>query len=104
MDGFLTIAVCPPLCLKRINHSSTNQNAVELIEYDLRLVAINYLKTWFALDVTSGVPFALIELLLGSASGASSLKTLKVSRLLRFLKLTRLLRMEKIFSSLDRGE
>jgi len=70
------------------------------VEYDRWRVALVYFKSWFVLDVISGIPFALIELLASSDPGA--LKSLKVLKLLRFLKLGRLLKFEKIISNLDR--
>jgi hypothetical protein len=72
------------------------------VEFDRKRVAVNYLKSWFILDVVSGVPFALIELLISGGCGDSPLKSAKALKLLRFLKLGRLLKMEKILSSLDR--
>lgn len=63
-------------------------------------MAKNYLKSWFLLDVVSGIPFALIELV--SGNGAGALSSIKSMKLLRFLKLGRLLKMEKILSNLDR--
>ena len=57
------------------------------------------------MDVVSGIPFALLELLMGSdssAGGAGSVKSAKILKLLRFLKLGRLLKFEKIISTLDR--
>jgi hypothetical protein len=46
------------------------------VEYDRKLVALNYGSSWFVLDVVSGVPFALLELILESGTGGqtSSLK------------------------------
>jgi len=70
------------------------------VEYDRWRVALVYFKSWFVLDVISGIPFALIELLVSSDPGA--LKSLKVLKILRFLKLGRLLKFEKIISNLDR--
>ena len=81
---------------------------VEVVEYDRWRVAVSYSKTWFLLDVVSGVPFAAIELILnggGSGAdggGAGALKNVKILKLLRFLKLGRLLKLEKILSNLDR--
>eukprot|EP00614_Pseudopedinella_elastica_P009436 CAMPEP_0172599062 /NCGR_PEP_ID=MMETSP1068-20121228/19154_1 /TAXON_ID=35684 /ORGANISM="Pseudopedinella elastica, Strain CCMP716" /LENGTH=747 /DNA_ID=CAMNT_0013399195 /DNA_START=167 /DNA_END=2406 /DNA_ORIENTATION=+ len=74
----------------------------ELIEFDSFRIAINYIKTWFVLDVVSGVPFALLELISGNDSEGGALKSAKSLKLLRFLKLGRLLKMEKILSNLDR--
>lgn len=82
-----------------------------LIEFDRKRVAWNYGTSWFVLDVVSGIPFALIEIILSaleggstdaSGSGGGQLKSLKSLKLLRFLKLGRLLKLEKILSSLDR--
>ena len=74
-----------------------------LVEYDRKRVAWSYASTWFVLDVVSGVPFSLIELILSSnTSGTDSLKSIKSLKLLRFLKLGRLLKIEKILSNLDR--
>jgi len=72
------------------------------VEYDRRRVAISYIKTWFILDVVSGIPFALLDLVMSNGSGDSPLKSAKVLKLLRFLKLGRLLKLEKILSNLDR--
>ena len=85
----------------------------DLVEYDSWRVAENYIKTWFTIDVVSGVPFAAIELIIeasssggvsddhgGSSTGA--LSSAKSAKLLRFLKLGRLLKIEKILSNLDR--
>jgi hypothetical protein len=71
----------------------------EQVEYDRYRVAVSYGKTWFALDVISGVPFGLLELIMSGDAGA--LKSAKSLKLLRFLKLGRLLKMDKILSNLD---
>ena len=83
-----------------------------LVEYDRQKVAWSYGTSWFILDVVSGIPFALIEIILGAmteadsseggSSGGGQLKSAKSLKLLRFLKLGRLLKLEKILSSLDR--
>ena len=74
-----------------------------IVEYDVRRIARRYLKSWFILDVVSGIPFGLLEILLSASTGdASTLKLVKSLRLIRFLKLGRLLKVEKIMSSLDR--
>jgi len=89
--------------------SSSKDDAA--IEFDRKRVAWHYGTSWFVLDVVSGIPFALIEIILGEMSGGSSdadtssgkqLKSLKSLKLLRFLKLGRLLKLQKIMSSLDR--
>ena len=66
------------------------------------------MKFWFGLDVVSGIPFMIIDLIAGVCgedggdSGAQNLKALKLLRILRFAKLMRLLKIGKILGSLDR--
>ena len=81
----------------------TEDEGGKLIEYDRGLIAKRYFRTWFWLDVASGIPFALLELVFVASLGdASTLKIVKALRLVRFLKLGRLLKVEKILSNLDR--
>jgi hypothetical protein len=53
------------------------------------------------LDVVSGIPFPLIEIIVGDETNGS-LSSLKSLKILRFAKLGRLLKLEKILSNLDR--
>ena len=81
----------------------TEDEGSKLIEYHRGLIAKRYFRTWFWLDIASGIPFALLELVfLASLGDASTLKIVKSLRLIRFLKLGRLLKVEKILSNLDR--
>ena len=74
-----------------------------MVEYDRMRVAKNYATSWFVLDVVSGVPFALLDLIMNSGTdNTGSLKSAKTLKLLRFLKLGRLLKIDKILSGLDR--
>jgi len=57
-----------------------------------REIALNYLKTWFFLDLISVVPFDLIALLLDN----NNLKVVRIFRLLRLLKLVRIFRASRI--------
>lgn len=91
---------------------SVSINDEEQVEYDRWRVAKSYTKSWFLLDIVSGVPFAALELIIEAtnegitdASGKSSsgaLSSAKSLKLLRFLKLGRLFKIEKILSNLDR--
>jgi len=83
------------------------------VELDPKEVARHYLKGWFAIDVMSGIPYALILLVAGPSDDsepnwASNLKILKLSRtfrvlrLMRFLKISRLLKNAKLLKSMDR--
>eukprot|EP00614_Pseudopedinella_elastica_P004136 CAMPEP_0172592174 /NCGR_PEP_ID=MMETSP1068-20121228/11054_1 /TAXON_ID=35684 /ORGANISM="Pseudopedinella elastica, Strain CCMP716" /LENGTH=205 /DNA_ID=CAMNT_0013389011 /DNA_START=50 /DNA_END=663 /DNA_ORIENTATION=+ len=74
---------------------------LEIVEYDRWRVAVSYFQSWFFLDVISGIPFALLELLMAN-SNPGALKGAKILKLLRFLKLGRLLKFDKILSNLDR--
>jgi len=76
---------------------------VVLVEFDRKRVALSYATSWFVLDVVSGIPFALLDLIMNSGTdNAGSLKSAKTLKLLRFLKLGRLLKIDKILSGLDR--
>jgi hypothetical protein len=64
----------------------------------------SYMKTWFLLDVVSGIPFMLVELITATQGieKGNLIKAVKTLRLLRFLKLVRLLKISKILSTVDR--
>jgi len=63
-----------------------------------RLIAQNYLRGWFTIDVVSCIPFDLVTILLEDAGDDfSKLKFLRAMRLLRLVKLLRLLRVSRIF-------
>jgi hypothetical protein len=74
------------------------------IEYDFNKVALKYLKSWFVLDVVSGIPFALFENV-EELNNLSALKLFKIGRvakavkLISFLKVTKLLKTTKLLSS-----
>jgi len=81
---------------------------MEFVEYDRWRVAFSYGTSWFTIDVASGVPFTLLELIAAKIGGGASsnklaaLKGMKNLKLLRFLKLGRILKIDKIISNLDR--
>lgn len=77
------------------------------IEYHPLSVARHYLRTWFMLDLISGIPFTGLDLIVSLSSGGNEkaadvplLKLVKSLRLLRFLKLIRLLKIEEMTSNL----
>ena len=61
---------------------------------DQKLVAIHYLKTWFAVDLISSLPLDYITLIfVVNGSTGAILKISKGLRILRLVKLFRLLRL-----------
>ena len=67
-------------------------------------IAVNYLKTWFTVDIMSTIPFDTIADIFIPAGAAPS-PTLKMIRLLRLLKLFRIVRASRVFTRLaDRIE
>ena len=70
-----------------------------------RLIAKNYLRSWFAIDVAACLPVTYIVLLAGggegSQGGAQQLKALKIVRLLRLAKMLRLARLKRLLKRLD---
>ena len=65
-----------------------------------RLIAKNYLCSWFPLDIISVVPVDNIMMAIDTTQikGASMLAAIRLLRLLRLIKLARILRASRIFS------
>jgi hypothetical protein len=62
-----------------------------------RVVAFNYLKTWFAIDLVSSVPFQLLPL----SKSFSNTRLLKIIKLTRLGKLTKVLKMNTLLESAE---
>jgi hypothetical protein len=76
---------------------SYQENTVEIT--DRKMIAINYLKTWFILDLLASFPFEYITL--GKSSSvnlnlARSNKIIRVARISKIYKLTKIFRVFKI--------
>ena len=57
------------------------------------------MKTWFSVDVISGIPFGLIESGNPEAAKLSILKTLKSARIIKGVKLLRFLKIAKMLKA-----
>ena len=75
------------------------------VVYDSKLIAQQYLRGWLIVDVVSGIPFDLLELLTpeedGSEVGATTSNTrgakiLKVGRMFKTVKILRLAKLLKV--------
>lgn len=64
---------------------------------DHRKIGVNYLKTWFLIDLLAILPFDIIGVATGS-DDVQKIKALRLVRLLRLLKLLRLFRTSRIIS------
>ena len=62
---------------------------------DRRAIACHYLKTWFAVDFLSVLPFEILNFL-EMLEGASLIRAVRTLRLLRLIKLLRILRASRI--------
>ena len=84
------------------DHLSLSQvhSSYDIEVLQLKRTALNYLKTWFLLDVLASIPFSLIRQLSGGSvsSGAAFNKALRLAKL---LKLLRLLRFKRLIPKLD---
>ena len=67
----------------------------ELIR-DRRVLAMRYLKSWFALDVVSILPFDFVVLAAGNDESTAGLRSFRLMRLLRLIKLVKVLRASRI--------
>lgn len=75
------------------------------ISYDMRIVALMYVRGWFIVDFFSTIPLDQVAKLFGVASTSSkallSAKLLRGLKVLRLFKLARLRRLSKMFSTLE---
>jgi hypothetical protein len=63
--------------------------------FDLKLIAIYYLKTSFVFDFFAAIPFSTIELIFEN-SGRSWLSFAKMTRVYRIVKIFRLMKFAKL--------
>ena len=61
-----------------------------------RVIALNYFKSWFIIDLTSAVPMQLFEMTILD-KGVSNANLLKLTRLPRIYRLLRIARILKVF-------
>lgn len=84
-----------------INFFSAYEDQKVGLEVRLRKIAMNYLCSWFALDICSCIPLQLMELETSgsndsSQNHSSKLKLIRLSRLPRLYRLMRILRLFKL--------
>ena len=66
------------------------------------MIAKNYLKGWFMLDVITTIPFQLLEKMNTDANGASDSKALRLARIPRLYRLLRIFRLLRLLKLLKR--
>jgi hypothetical protein len=81
-----------------VNFFSAFEKKDKTIETRHAYIAVDYLKTWFFLDIMSCIPVQLMELdqASGESSNASDVKLLRLARLPRLYRLIRILRLFKM--------
>ena len=80
-----------------------------LVILDSRIITLQYLKTWFVLDVISAIPFDNISLLFldrdkNIASLLRASRALRTLRMAKLLSLLRLLRISRLLRYVDTWE
>eukprot|EP00283_Hemiselmis_rufescens_P005813 CAMPEP_0173423972 /NCGR_PEP_ID=MMETSP1357-20121228/4047_1 /TAXON_ID=77926 /ORGANISM="Hemiselmis rufescens, Strain PCC563" /LENGTH=917 /DNA_ID=CAMNT_0014387139 /DNA_START=137 /DNA_END=2887 /DNA_ORIENTATION=- len=84
-----------------VNFMTTyNHQGVEIT--DLRKIALNYMKTWFAFDLAGSFP--LDKVILATAGGNMDLSSLRILKAVRMLKLIRALKLMTIVTALQERE
>ncbi|OMJ93516.1 hypothetical protein SteCoe_3492 [Stentor coeruleus] len=78
-----------------VNFFSTYKDKEENEIYNMKKIAIHYLKTWFFMDLIASVPIGLIDFGLGLQD--SNTKMTRYSKLVRLSKLPRLYRLLRVF-------
>lgn len=75
------------------------------ISYDMRIVSLAYVRSWFFVDFFSTIPLDQVAKFFGfastSAKALTSAKLLRGLKVLRLFKLARLRRLSKMFSTLE---
>ncbi|KAG5895875.1 hypothetical protein JTB14_012258 [Gonioctena quinquepunctata] len=80
-----------------LNFRTTYVNRKGEVVSDWNAIAINYLRTWFVVDMLAALPFDLLYALYGAESSG----TLSSSHT-HLIKLTRLLRLARLLQKMDR--
>ncbi|KAL1498113.1 hypothetical protein ABEB36_008966 [Hypothenemus hampei] len=70
-----------------LNFRTTFVNKKSEVVSDWKSISVNYLRTWFVVDLLAALPFDLLYALYGEESGNSQIHLIKLTRLLRLLRL-----------------
>lgn len=86
-----------------------NPDLPEQVILDPRLIARNYLRTWFFLDLVSSIPLDYIFLILNPEYSDNfqilqAGRALKIIRILKMLSLLRLLRLSRLLRYVSQWE
>ena len=66
---------------------------------NLRMIRINYLKSWFLLDLLSVIPWEILQDLdFGNGEYFATFKFVRLIRILRMLKLLRIIKATRLYS------
>jgi len=71
-----------------------------VLEHRQSAIVMNYLKTWFVIDLFSTLPFDLVSMLVGEETKTAA-RAVKLVRLVRLLKLVRILRASRVFRRIE---
>ncbi|PAA51267.1 hypothetical protein BOX15_Mlig018296g1 [Macrostomum lignano] len=95
VDLLVEVVFIADIC---INFRTTFVSKSGQVVYCQRMIAINYIKTWFFLDLLAAVPFDIIILISNAVSSdlASKMETFNL------MKLARMLRLLKLYQKIDR--
>jgi len=94
IDSFFAVDIC-------LNFVTGFYDENELLITDQKAIAVNYVKSWFVIDVASTIPIDLFVTLILGSGASTGLKTLKLLRLARLLKLARLKKLAKIVGQVE---
>ena len=83
-----------------LNFVTAYYNEEGVLVKDLKLLALNYLKTWLVIDFIAVLPFDLIQTAISGGSSSANyneiLRLARVPRLYRLLKITKIVKALKI--------
>ena len=105
IDAIFTFDVALQFVLMYPHQGSSPQDTVRWI-HEPELIAKNYLRTWFTIDIVSigvsGLDFLSVKSIAGEQDGGlASFKVFRVIRVARLIKLVRLVRSSRIMKRLE---
>ncbi|XP_071050671.1 voltage-gated delayed rectifier potassium channel KCNH8 isoform X2 [Onthophagus taurus] len=83
-----------------LNFRTTYVNKKGEVVSDWRSISVNYLRTWFIVDMLAALPFDLLHALYGGDN--SSVSATFTIHNIHLIKLTRLLRLARLLQKIDR--
>jgi hypothetical protein len=78
-------------CFRTAYNSVTNDSVIVIP----RKIGVQYIRTWFLIDLISTIPFGFITSMAGSNSNATATKILRIVRIFRLFRLFKIFKLQE---------